>query len=117
MDTPGEPYSLVVLRKNSAGLAQRCGFQAPGRASDGGELAYVVGTLREIIGIGQVTSRLRDAVELVEQSRSPPTIEAAREPQLYGVVMCAVGETALAYVQLHPTGLLLGGIGKGSSPG
>src|SRR5215475_6032331 len=44
-------------------------------------LSYVVVTIQEITGMGQVMSRLRDAVELVEQSRSTLAITTGREPQ------------------------------------
>jgi PAS domain S-box-containing protein len=89
-------------------------------SSAGGELAYVVVTFREITGMGQVMSRLRDAAELVEQSRSTLAIVAGREPRLYDIVshspaMAAVRETALQYAAVDSTVLLLGetGAGKG----
>lgn len=89
-------------------------------SSAGGDLSYIVVTLRDITGMGQVMSRLRDAVELVEQSRSTLAITAGREPQLYEIVahspaMAAVRETALQYAAVDSTVLLLGetGAGKG----
>ncbi len=89
-------------------------------SSVGGELSYIVVTIREITGMGQVMSRLRDAVELVEQSRSTLALAAGREPQLYEIVaqspaMAAVRETALQYAAVDSTVLLLGetGAGKG----
>jgi PAS domain S-box-containing protein len=85
-----------------------------------GELAYIVVTIREITGMGQVMSRLRDAVELAEQSRSMLARTADREPALEDVVaqsrsLAAVRETALQYAAVDSTVLLLGetGAGKG----
>jgi PAS domain S-box-containing protein len=87
-------------------------------SSGDGELAYVVVTLREITEMGQVMSRLRNAVELVEQSRSTLAIVAGREPQLHEIVaqspaMAAVRETALQYAAADSTVLLLGETGSG----
>jgi len=88
-------------------------------SADGG-LAYIVVTIREITGMGQVMSRLRDAVEQVEQSRSMLARTADREPALEDVVaqspsLAAVRETALQYAAVDSTVLLLGetGAGKG----
>jgi PAS domain S-box-containing protein len=87
--------------------------------SDAG-LSYVVVTIREITGMGQVMSRLRDAVELAEQSRSTLAITTGREPQLDEVVansrpLAAVRDKALQYAAVDSTVLLLGetGAGKG----
>jgi PAS domain S-box-containing protein len=87
-------------------------------SSPDGELAYVVVTLREVTEMGQVMSRLRDTVELVEQSRSALAIVTGREPQLSEVVaqgraMAAVRETALQYAAVDSTVLLLGETGSG----
>ncbi len=88
-------------------------------SADGG-LGYVVVTIREITGMGQVMSRLRDAVEHAEQSRSVLAVTADRELQLEDVVaqspsLAAVRETALQYAAVDSTVLLLGetGAGKG----
>ena len=91
----------------------------PSLAADGA-LAYIVVTIREITGMGQVMSRLRDAVEQVEQSRSMLMRASDREPALEDVVaqspaLAAVRETALQYAAVDSTVLLLGetGAGKG----
>jgi transcriptional regulator with PAS, ATPase and Fis domain len=91
----------------------------PSLSADGG-LGYVVVTIREITGMGQVMSRLRDAVEQAEQSRSLLTLTASRELQLEDVValspsLAAVRETAMQYAAVDSTVLLLGetGAGKG----
>jgi transcriptional regulator with PAS, ATPase and Fis domain len=83
-------------------------------------LSYVVVTIREITGMGQVMNRLRDAVEQVEQSRSTLAITTGREPQLDEVVanspaLAAVRDKALQYAAVDSTVLLLGetGAGKG----
>jgi PAS domain S-box-containing protein len=88
--------------------------------SDDGELSFIVVTIREITGMGQVMSRLRDAVELVEQSRSTLAIIPARELQLDDIVaqsptLAEVRGTALQYAAVDSTILLLGetGAGKG----
>ena len=85
-----------------------------------GTLAYIVVTIREITGMGQVMSRLRDAVEQVEESRSMLARAADREPALEDVVaqsrsLAGVRETALQYAAVDSTVLLLGetGAGKG----
>jgi PAS domain S-box-containing protein len=91
----------------------------PTLSADGG-LGYIVVTIREITGMGQVMSRLRDAVEHAEQSRSMLALTADREVQLEDVVaqspsLAAVRETALQYAAVDSTVLLLGetGAGKG----
>lgn len=86
-----------------------------------GQLSYVVITMREITGMGQVMSRLRDAVELAEHSRSTLTLSAGRElQQLDDIValspaLAGVRDTALQYAAVDSTVLLLGetGAGKG----
>jgi PAS domain S-box-containing protein len=85
-----------------------------------GELAYIVVTIREITGMGQVMSRLRDAVQQAEQSRSMLVRAADRDLSLEDVVaqspsLAAVRETALQYAAVDSTVLLLGetGAGKG----
>ncbi len=85
-----------------------------------GQLSYIVITLREITGMGQVMSRLRDAVELAEHSRSTLAVAGSRELELEDVVaqgpaLAAVRETALQYAAVDSTVLLLGetGAGKG----
>ena len=84
------------------------------------ELSYVVVTIREITDMGQVMSRLRDAVELADQSRSTLTITADREPQPDEVVtnsptLAALRATALRYAAVDSTVLVVGetGAGKG----
>ena len=84
-----------------------------------GELSYVVVTIRDITDMGQVMSRLRDAVELSEQSRSTLMIATGRE-QLDEVVanspaLAAVRARALQYASVDSTVLVLGetGAGKG----
>jgi PAS domain S-box-containing protein len=91
----------------------------PSHAADGA-LAYIVVTIREITGMGQVMSRLRDAVGQAEQSRSLLAVAADRELSLGDVVaqspaLAAVRETALQYATVDSTVLLLGetGAGKG----
>ena len=88
-------------------------------SADGG-LDYVVVTIREITGMGQVMSRLRDAVEHAGQSRSVLAVTADRELQLEDVVaqspsLAAVRGIALQYAAVDSTVLLLGetGAGKG----
>jgi PAS domain S-box-containing protein len=88
-------------------------------SADGG-LGYVVVTIREITGMGQVMSRLRDAIEHAEQSRSVLALTADRELQLEEVVaqspsLAAARGTALQYAAVDSTVLLLGetGAGKG----
>ena len=83
-------------------------------------LSYVVVTIREITDMGQVMSRLRDAVELAEQSRSTLAITTGREPQLgevvaYSPALAAVRDRALQYATVDSTVLILGetGAGKG----
>ncbi len=85
-----------------------------------GQLAYIVVTIREITGMGQVMSRLRDAVGLAEHSRSTLAIAAGREANPDDIVarspaLGAVRETALQYAAVDSTVLLLGetGAGKG----
>ncbi len=85
-----------------------------------GELAYIVVTIREITGMGQVMSRLRDAVQQAEQSRSMLARTADRDLSLEDVVaqspsLAAVRETALQFAAVDSTVLLLGetGAGKG----
>ncbi len=89
-------------------------------SSPDGHLAYVVITLREITGMGQVMSRLRDAVEQAENSRSTLAIATRREVQLDDIVaqspaLAGVRDTALQYAAVDSTVLLLGetGAGKG----
>jgi transcriptional regulator with PAS, ATPase and Fis domain len=89
-------------------------------SSSDGQLAYIVITLREITGMGQVMSRLRDAVELAENSRSTLAIATRREVQLDDIVaqspaLAGVRDTALQYAAVDSTVLLLGetGAGKG----
>jgi PAS domain S-box-containing protein len=89
-------------------------------SSADGQLSYIVVTIREITGMGQVMSRLRDAVELTEHSRSRLAIAASCEPQpediiAYSPALAAVRETALQYAAVDSTVLLLGetGAGKG----
>jgi PAS domain S-box-containing protein len=84
------------------------------------ELSYVVVTIREITDMGQVMSRLRDAVERADQSRSTLTITADREPQPDEVVtnsptLAALRATALRYAAVDSTVLVVGetGAGKG----
>jgi transcriptional regulator with PAS, ATPase and Fis domain len=88
--------------------------------SDDGACAYIVVTMREITGMGHVMSRLRDAVEQAEQSRSMLARGPDREVGLEDVVaqspsLAAVRETALLYAAVDSTVLLLGetGAGKG----
>src|SRR5258706_9528613 len=89
-------------------------------ASSDGQLAYIVITIREITGMGQVMSRLRDAVELVENSRSTLAVAAGRQLNLDDIVaqspaLAGVRDTALQYAAVDSTVLLLGetGAGKG----
>jgi len=89
-------------------------------ASSDGQLAYIVITIREITGMGHVMSRLRDAVELAENSRSTLAIAAGRQLNLDEIVaqssaLAGVRETALQYAAVDSTVLLLGetGAGKG----
>jgi PAS domain S-box-containing protein len=89
-------------------------------SSAAGKLAYIVITIREITGMGQVMSRLRDAVELAEQSRSTLAVGAGRDLQLEESVaqspaLAEVRETAFQYAAVDSTVLLLGetGAGKG----
>jgi len=84
------------------------------------ELSYIVVTIREITGMGQVMSRLRDAVELAEQSRSTLVMGVGRDVQFEDIVaqspaLAGVRETALQYAAVDSTVLLLGetGAGKG----
>ena len=84
-------------------------------------LSYVVVTIREITDMGQVMSRLRDAVEIAEQSRPALAITAGREPQLldevvaYSPALAAVRDRALQYATVDSTVLIIGetGAGKG----
>ena len=84
-------------------------------------LSYVVVTIREITDMGQVMSRLRDAVEIAEQSRPTLAISAGREPQLldevvaYSPALAAVRDRALQYATVDSTVLIIGetGAGKG----
>ena len=85
-----------------------------------GELAYIVVTIREITGMGQVMRRLRDAVQQAEQSRSMLVRTDDRDLSLEDVVaqspsLATVRETALQYAAVDSTVLLLGetGAGKG----
>jgi transcriptional regulator with PAS, ATPase and Fis domain len=91
----------------------------PSLSADG-ELGYIVVTIREITGMGQVMSRLRDAVEQAEESRSILALTANRELQLEDVVasspsLAAARETAIQYAAVDSTVLLFGetGAGKG----
>jgi transcriptional regulator with PAS, ATPase and Fis domain len=88
-------------------------------ASDG-RLSYVVVTICEITGMGQVMSRLREASDLAERSRSTLAVAASRDLQIDEVVahsesLAAVRERALQYAVVDSTILLLGetGAGKG----
>ena len=92
----------------------------PSSSADG-ELSYIVVTIREITGMGQVMSRLRDAVELAEQSRSTLAMAVGRDVQFgdfvaQSPVLAGVRDTALQYAAVDSTVLLLGetGAGKGS---
>jgi transcriptional regulator with PAS, ATPase and Fis domain len=83
-------------------------------------LAYVVVTIREMTGMGEVMSRLRDAVELAEQSRSTLAIVTGHEHQVDEVVaqspaLAAVRDRALQYATVDSTVLVMGetGAGKG----
>ena len=85
-----------------------------------GKRSYVVVTLREVTDMGQVMSRLRDTVELVEQSRSTLAVPIGREVQVDDVLahspgLAAVRETARQYAAVDATVLVLGetGAGKG----
>ncbi len=89
-------------------------------SSSDGQLTYIVITIREITGMGQVMSRLRDAVELAENSRSTLAIAAGRQLNLDDIVaqspaLAGVRDTALQYAAVDSTVLLLGetGAGKG----
>jgi transcriptional regulator with PAS, ATPase and Fis domain len=91
----------------------------PISAADG-KLAYIVVTIRDITGMGQVMSRLRDAVELAEHSRGTLSIPTRREVQIDDIVaqspaLVEVRETAFRYAAVDSTVLLLGetGAGKG----
>jgi transcriptional regulator with PAS, ATPase and Fis domain len=82
--------------------------------------SYVVVTMREVTDMGQVMTRLRDAVELVEQSRSTLSVPTAREQPVDEVLahspgLAAVRETARQYAAVDATVLVLGetGAGKG----
>jgi len=86
----------------------------------GAALSYVVVTIREITGMGQVMNRLRDAVEMAEHSRSTLAIATSREPQPDEVVahsptLAALRERALQYAAVDSTVLVVGetGAGKG----
>jgi PAS domain S-box-containing protein len=88
--------------------------------ADDGELSFIVVTIREITAMGQVMSRLRDAVEQAEHSRSTLVITPGRELQLDDIVaqsptLAGVRETALQYAIVDSTVLLFGetGAGKG----
>src|SRR5262245_10364920 len=85
-----------------------------------GRRSYVVVTMREVTGMGQVMSRLREAVELVEQSGSTRSIPSARPVLAEEVVahsprLAAVRETALEFAAVDATVLVVGevGVGKG----
>jgi transcriptional regulator with PAS, ATPase and Fis domain len=85
-----------------------------------GKLAYIVITIRDITGMAQVMSKLRDAVELTEQSRATLSIATHREVQIDAIVaqspaLVEVRETAVRYAAVDSTVLLLGetGAGKG----
>jgi transcriptional regulator with PAS, ATPase and Fis domain len=102
------------------GTGQKLLVSAVPSFSADGSLAYIVLTIREITGMGQVMSRLRDAVEEAEQSRSMLARTTDRELALEEVVahspsLAAVRETALQYAAVDSTVLLLGetGAGKG----
>ena len=89
-------------------------------SSADGQLSYIVVTIREITGMGQVMSRLRDAVEVAEHSRSTLALAASCEPQPEDIIthsptLTAVREMALQYAAAESTVLLLGetGAGKG----
>jgi len=85
-----------------------------------GKLAYIVITIRDITGMVQVMTKLRDAVEVAEQSRATLSISTHREVQIDDIVaqspaLVEVRETALRYAAVDSTVLLLGetGAGKG----
>jgi PAS domain S-box-containing protein len=83
-----------------------------------GKLAYIVVTIRDITGMGQVMTRLRDAVEVAEQSRATLSIATHREVQIDDIVaqspaLVEVRETALRYAAVDSTVLLLGETGAG----
>ena len=89
-------------------------------SSGDGELSFIVVTIREITGMGQVMSRLRDAVEQAEHARSTLAIIPGRELQLDDIVaqsptLAEVRGTALQYATVDSTVLLFGetGAGKG----
>ncbi len=90
------------------------------RTSADGQLAFIVVTIREITGMSQVMSRLRDAVQQAEQARPTLALTRRREPQLDDIVaqssaLAAVRERALQYAAVDSTVLLLAetGAGKG----
>jgi transcriptional regulator with PAS, ATPase and Fis domain len=89
-------------------------------SSADGELSFIVVTIREVTGMGQVMGRLRDAVELAEHSRSTLAVVPGRELQLEDIVaqsqtLAEVRATAVQYAAVDSTVLLLGetGAGKG----
>ena len=90
------------------------------RTSADGQLAFIVVTIREITGMSQVMSRLRDVVQQAEQARPTLALTRRREPQLDDIVaqssaLAAVRERALQYAAVDSTVLLLAetGAGKG----
>lgn len=90
-------------------------------SSEDGELSFIVVTIREITGMGQVMSRLRDAVEHAEQSRSTLAIVPGHELELDDIVaqsptLAEVRRTAVQYATVDSTVLVLGetGAGKGT---
>jgi transcriptional regulator with PAS, ATPase and Fis domain len=89
-------------------------------SSADGELSFIVVTIREVTGMGQVLGRLRDAVELAERSRSTLAVVPGRELQLEDIVaqsrtLAEVRATAVQYAAVDSAVLLLGetGAGKG----
>lgn len=107
--------SVQTLRDGRKVLVSAVPVSAPE-----GRLSYIVVTIRETTGMSQVMSRLRDAVDLAEQSRSTLALGSGREPQLEEIVahseaLAAVRDTAMQYAAVDSTVLLLGetGAGKG----
>jgi len=90
------------------------------RTSEDGQLAFIVVTIREITGMSQVMSRLRDAVQQAEQVRPTLVLTRSRELQLDDIVaesfeLAAVRKRTLQYAAVDSTVLLLAetGAGKG----
>ena len=75
-------------------------------------LSTTLVTMREVTDMGQVMTRLRDAVELVEQSRSTLALPTGREQPVDEVLahspgLAAVRETARQYAAVDATVLVL----------